>query len=54
MDDLLTKALLAPRMKELRSMLKFEDTQDDIEEECYKLWCLTGFKMERSHLIAVL
>ena len=35
MADILTKALPAPRMEELRAMLKLKvTTQDDTEEEC--------------------
>ena len=35
MADILTKALPAPRMEELRAMFKLKvTTQDDTEEEC--------------------
>ena len=41
--DILTKSLPAPRMEELRSMLKLKATQANTEEECKKLSYLTGF-----------
>ena len=46
MADILTKSLPAPRMEELRVMLNLKATQANTEEECYKLSCLTGFKIQ--------
>ena len=41
--DILTKSLPAPRMEELRAMLKLKAAQANTEEECKKLSYLTGF-----------
>ena len=46
LDDILTKSLPVPRMEELKSMLKLKITQANTEEECKKLSCLTGIKVQ--------
>ena len=40
--DLLTKALPAPRIMNLREMFNLVAIQDDVEEECYKILFLEG------------
>ena len=34
MSEILTKALSAPKKKEVREMLKLKSTRDDTEEKC--------------------
>ena len=53
MADILTKAMPAPRMEELRAMFKLKAAQDDTEEECLKLSSYTSFKVQGLYRVTV-